>query len=148
MVGAALCVLALASCGGSSSPNSVTPATAAFVGTWAEPPGSSRRLQITLSDAPSQATLAGGADTVSGSWTQIAPDGNQTDQRGSCTGRVAGTTITLLMRILPPIPGACDENLSGTLDATGTRMSGNLAFTCQGNTAFGGRGMVTLIKQQ
>jgi hypothetical protein len=145
--GAALCVLVMAGCS-DSGPTSATPPTAAFVGTWIEAPGSSSRLQITLSNAPSQTTLAGGPDTMSGSWTIVADDGSRTLSSGTCGGRVSGGMITMLLRVVPPIPGACDESLSGTLDASGTRMSGNRGVSCQGSIASGAGGTITLIKQQ
>jgi len=147
VVGASVCVLALTGCGG-SNPTSATSPTAAFVGTWAEPRGSNSQLQIMLTNAPSQGTLAGGADTVSGNWTITSADATQAFQGGTCTGRVADRTISLLLLVLPAIPGACDETVSGTLDASGARMTGNRGYRCRDGSAYGGSGTLTLVKEQ
>src|SRR5262245_58355130 len=107
LVSAVLSAVLMANCGG-SSPTSATSPTAAFVGTWAEPVGWSSRLQITLTDSP-VAQLTFGPDTVTGTWTFTASDSTQ-NRSGTCTGRVAETTIALVLRLVPPVPGACDEN--------------------------------------
>jgi hypothetical protein len=97
---------------------------------------------VTLTEVRSLASVN---DTVAGTWTITAGTPSQS-VNGTCTGRVVGSTVTLVMTVIPATD-ACPFDVSGTLDATGTRMTGPSAAICPGASPTSGGPTITLVKQ-
>jgi hypothetical protein len=93
-------------------------------------------LQLTVAQSDAQLT---------GTWAIASQDTSQ-NTGGPVTGRVIGSALSVVL--MSSVPGACLANVSGTLDATGTRLTGTFASGTCGDAAAGGVvSGVTLAKQ-
>jgi hypothetical protein len=139
----ALAVVAAAGCS-TESTSPTMPSGPSFAGTWvgavtvAALTGNMQLKLVQSVQAPVVSTVE-----YSGTWTMTFPDpGNNVI--GVASGRTLGATLTLTLRPSTPAD-ACLIALSGTLDSSGTRLTGTIGSAgC--NVSSTGR-PVTLLKQ-
>jgi hypothetical protein len=143
-VALALAVATATACSSESANPSapLSPATPAFAGTWVgavRPAAVAGNLQLTL--APSLQLPSGPALDYAGTWTIAFPSAGD-NTAGMASGRTLGTVLTVTLR--PSDPEACPYALSGTLDGSGTRLTGTLGpVGCSGGVS----APLTLVKQ-
>jgi hypothetical protein len=140
-VAVALAVAALGCSSESATP--VSPSGPSFAGTWVGAVTASAisgNLQLTLVPSPLQLP-SGPARDYAGMWTIAFPDPTD-NAAGMASGRTLGTVLTVTLR--PSAAEACPFALSGTLDASGTRLTGTMGpIQCSGGIS----APVTLVKQ-
>jgi hypothetical protein len=97
-------------------------------------------LQLTLAPSPLQLP-SGPALDYAGTWTIAFPNAGD-NAAGMASGRTLGTVLTVTLR--PSNSEACPFALSGTLDGSGTRLSGTMGpVGCSGGIS----APITLVKQ-
>lgn len=115
-----LCTI-VAACG---SQGPAAPTAASFGGNWVG------AVSADSARATLQMALTQDANSLSGSWTIADQNGRRSG--GTVTGRVSGSSMSAVLALTPPT--TCPFSVSGTLDPTGTQMTGTLGTVgCTGS---------------